>query len=398
MPDAREYEIVFEAAETAANAGEFPRAERLLRDGLRLQEEALGPSHPDLASTMNNLAVVCESLGQLDEAERLYRRATSVARAARPADDPLVTTSVANLRDFCAAHGREFEPAVTSRAVPSGPVTPAAPVVAATPPPPALVAARTSAAPTPAATRQSPRPHTPAHPAIATPSTPPRPAMPVPRVGSAAVGASISSSTLALIALVAVVAIAAWMWLGRDAPTDAVHRTASATAQPTADAPATSTPAPAPNAEGTATPAPAPAVPPSPAAVPTRESAAPSPAAPAPATSPSATTGGVRVVVANVCSSLDTSGGAWRCREVDGTAAPGRFAFYTRIASPRGARIRHRWSIDGRVRQDVALNVGASPTEGYRTFSRQTVTPGHWTVALVGADGAVLREAAFDVR
>jgi hypothetical protein len=120
-------------------------------------------------------------------------------------------------------------------------------------------------------------------------------------------------------------------------------------------------------------------------------SAVPDGASPAPS-------GGLRVVTADVCTSLETSGGPWRCRAVDGTAAPGRFAFYTRIASPRGARIRHRWSFEGRVRQDVALTVGANATEGYRTFSRQTVIPGRWTVSLLGTDGVVLREVAFEVR
>ena len=39
---------------------------------------------------------------------------------------------------------------------------------------------------------------------------------------------------------------------------------------------------------------------------------------------------------------------------------------------------------DGRVRQTVALSVAASPTSGYRTFSRQSVSRGAWTVAVVG--------------
>ena len=50
------------------------------------------------------------------------------------------------------------------------------------------------------------------------------------------------------------------------------------------------------------------------------------------------------------------------------------------------------------MRQSVRLSVAASPTEGYRTFSRQTVTPGAWSVAVLDADGVVLQELRFEVR
>ena len=109
MPDAREYGLVVADAEQAARGGDYPRADVLLREALRLQESTLGSQHPDLASTLNNLAVVCETLGRLDDAEQFYRRAFAVASWSRPPADPLVVTSRENLKDFCAAHGRSFE-------------------------------------------------------------------------------------------------------------------------------------------------------------------------------------------------------------------------------------------------------------------------------------------------
>ena len=63
------------AAEEAAAAGNYPSAESLLREAARLQENSLGPLHPDLANTLNNLGVVCEITGKTVDAEQFFRRA-----------------------------------------------------------------------------------------------------------------------------------------------------------------------------------------------------------------------------------------------------------------------------------------------------------------------------------
>ena len=100
---------LFDAAEQAALSGDFAAAARLLGEAARAQEAALGPDHLDLANTLNNLAVAHERCGQLDAAEREYRRAHAIAARTRPADDPLVTTSAQNLREFCEANGRPVD-------------------------------------------------------------------------------------------------------------------------------------------------------------------------------------------------------------------------------------------------------------------------------------------------
>src|SRR5688572_8934019 len=71
--------LIIEAAQQAATAADFVEAERLLREAAALQEARLGSLHPDLASTLNNLALVCERTNKIDEAERLYRRARAIA-------------------------------------------------------------------------------------------------------------------------------------------------------------------------------------------------------------------------------------------------------------------------------------------------------------------------------
>ncbi|MEO5823423.1 MAG: DUF2914 domain-containing protein [Vicinamibacteraceae bacterium] len=109
MSDPVSLASLFDAAEQAAVGGDFAAAARLLADAARAQEAALGPDHLDLANTLNNLAVAHERSGQLDAAEREFRRAHAIAAQALPANDPLVTTSAENLRDFCEANGRPLD-------------------------------------------------------------------------------------------------------------------------------------------------------------------------------------------------------------------------------------------------------------------------------------------------
>lgn len=396
MPDAREYPSVLADAEAAAKRGDFVTAEAWLREGLPLQEAALGAAHPDVASSLNNLAVICESTGRLDEAERLFRRAYDVASAAaaeaRPGSEKILATSRENLRDFCVEHGRDFDDhgdAAWGLRDPT-PASSAAPPRPARPPATAM---------TPQAAGSAP----PAGPPTATP------APPAPRAAAAL------PQAIAVVAAAVLAATLGWRWLRADDAGARAPASSGVTAAP-ASAPVDERPAPAPPE---APPSPLAAVEAPSAGVPEQAAPATAPlAAPAPETTPpagvppaaegplsagagaAAAPGGdaPRVMTADLCASLETGGRVWRCAPVDTPAAPGRLSFVTRIASPRGARLQHRWSREGDVRQSVRLSVAASPTEGYRTFSRQTVTPGAWSVAVLDADGVVLQELRFEVR
>ena len=107
MWEAREPVSIIHAAELAAEARNYTAAETLLREAARLQEASLGPRHPDLANTLNNLGIVCEMTDQPDEAEQYFRRAVSIARTSLAPDHPFVATSQKNLRDFCEARGKK---------------------------------------------------------------------------------------------------------------------------------------------------------------------------------------------------------------------------------------------------------------------------------------------------
>jgi hypothetical protein len=130
MPEPREVRSIIEDAEQAAAAGDYASAEELLRAAAALQEQTLGPNHPDLANTLNNLGVVCEITDNPIDAEHYFRRAYTVATATLAPDHPFIATSRTNLHDFCAARGRpvELPPSPPSVAVWLEAPVPAAPL------------------------------------------------------------------------------------------------------------------------------------------------------------------------------------------------------------------------------------------------------------------------------
>jgi hypothetical protein len=336
MPDTRELSSILSAAETAAAAGDFSAAAAALRQALDVQEATLGPSHPDLADTLNNLGVASERAKQLDEAERYYRRALAVATAAFPADHPFVATSLANLREFCDANGRPFEPPAAPPPKPQ-PVQPAPPKLER---PPARVAAP---APVPA-------------PGGTLHDAPARSLNPI------AVGGAI------LIVIAIVVGFA-------------LRGGSESTAPPP--------------------PSPSPASPPPPAAPPPPAQAqgrAPAPASGRAATSPAP--GQPSLVNARLCRRLVTDEGTWNCEPAVSPVSPGSLTFLTRIRSARNTTVQHRWYRGQDLVRSASLEITASPTEGYRTYSRFVVTAGNaeWRIELRASDGTLLHEERFVVR
>jgi hypothetical protein len=104
------------------------------------------------------------------------------------------------------------------------------------------------------------------------------------------------------------------------------------------------------------------------------------------------------LATAQVCRTLATGGPNWQCDQAGDPVSRGRIMLYTRVRSPRDAVVVHRWYRRDALRQSVKLPIRASATEGYRTFSRQTVDAGDWRVEVTSAQGDVLYEQRFTVR
>jgi hypothetical protein len=436
MSHAASLTSLFEAAEQAAVAGDFASAARWLADAARAQQAMLGPDHPDLANTLNNLAVAHERSGRLDDAEREYRRAHAIAARALPPDDPLVATAALTLREFCEANGRPLDlPALRLAstteddaaativrprpAAPTarGPVEPLAITFATDPPPrpapgpPPAPASKPSAGPTPSASAPPSRPQPPAAqtpPSSSRPSQPERGANPA-RVAAptapaqstarpATTDAAPSRPALPHVSLPMWIAIGAfvglvlWLLAGRGPadPQGDPSTTPSAPASPEGAAPASPTPAPSSSAR--------PAAAPRTSASDGPGAGSPAPAAPSAPASASASTSadGITVGDAELCTSLASN---YRCTAASGTVRPGPLVFYTRLIADRNTSVVHRWYRDGQVRQSVRLEVPARP-QGYRTYSRTTVTAsdGEWRVELRTRDGQLLHTERFTVR
>ena len=380
MPEPRDVQSVLDDAERAATAGDYITAEALLCDAAALQEASLGPFHPDLANTLNNLGVVYETLDRPSDAERCYRRAHAIAITSLEPDHPFVATSEKNLRDYCSARGIAFDPPTPLPAVEPTP----APLQTVAPPPAPLP----TVAPIPATVEATPQ-QQPVQRPVET-FVPPPPPIPVPsasrRPGMAIAGV-----------LGVVVLIAAGLWIANrngESP-GTVESVQNAAPSQTAE-PSQSTAPPA-QAESTAP------VRESPVATPTRVP----PPTPTSSTSerPSESTGIARgtalsgqltVDAATLCRNFSTRD--WRCSPARSPIDSGQVFFYTRIKSSTPMTVEHRWYRDEHLHRVAALRIQANEQRGFRSYSGTAVKQGNWRVELRTRDGSVLAEQKFVVR
>ena len=383
MWEAREHGPVIQAAERAAEAGNYTSAEKLLREAARLQEASLGPRHPDLANTLNNLGIVCEMTSKPDDAEQYFRRAVSIARTSLAADHPFVATSQKNLRDFCEARGKAVEPPAPEPEVePPAPVV-EAPVVEVPAPVVELQASEATATPDP---EPEPEP-------AAAPATDPARQSPIdpdpedPEATSKKFFYRIALGALGPIAMLMVILAAGLPRLGAPELTVPSREVAI-------DPPRTITPPPiTPPSE----PSPVDASP-APEKPQTTNAATKSSRAADEATTSDVTAAPARPVVvrAGLCGELDD----WSCDPADRPVPPGPLFFYTQIKSPIATTIQHRWYQDNHLRQAVELRVEANRTAGYRTYSRNLMkseSAGDWRVEVRSQEGSLLHEERFTV-
>src|SRR5208337_478060 len=86
-------------------AGDYAAAEPLMRRALAIDEKALGPDHPAVATELNNLAGLLEARGDYAGAEPLYRRALAINEKALGPDHPNVAIRLNNLAGLLEAKG-----------------------------------------------------------------------------------------------------------------------------------------------------------------------------------------------------------------------------------------------------------------------------------------------------
>jgi tetratricopeptide (TPR) repeat protein len=92
--------------------GNYAFAEPWYRDCVKVAKERLGLEHPDVATSLNNLAGLYYSQGRYDEAEPLYRSALEMYERLLGEEHSLVATSLNNLAGLYSLQGKyeEAEP------------------------------------------------------------------------------------------------------------------------------------------------------------------------------------------------------------------------------------------------------------------------------------------------
>jgi tetratricopeptide (TPR) repeat protein len=75
----------------------YAEAERLLQRVLRIREQVLGPEHPDVARTLNNLALIYQMQSRYAEAEQLLQRALPILERVLGPDQPSVANALNTL-------------------------------------------------------------------------------------------------------------------------------------------------------------------------------------------------------------------------------------------------------------------------------------------------------------
>ncbi len=88
------------------DAGDYRDAEGPYTQALALRENALGPEHPDVAESLNNLAELYRAQGRYAEAELLYERALAIDEKALGPEHPALATDLNNLAGLYHAQGR----------------------------------------------------------------------------------------------------------------------------------------------------------------------------------------------------------------------------------------------------------------------------------------------------
>jgi tetratricopeptide (TPR) repeat protein len=96
-------------AELYRSQGRYSEAEPLYQEALALRKQLLGEAHPDVANSLNNLALLYKSQGRYSKAEPLYQEALALRKQLLGEAHPDVASSLNNLAALYRSQGRYSE-------------------------------------------------------------------------------------------------------------------------------------------------------------------------------------------------------------------------------------------------------------------------------------------------
>ncbi|MCS6785458.1 MAG: tetratricopeptide repeat protein, partial [Thiobacillaceae bacterium] len=104
-----EWETLNQEVMELYRAGHYDRAVVVARKALQVAEQNVGREHPDVATSLNNLAALYRAQGAYTQAEPLIKRALAIQEKALGREHPDVATSLENLADLYRATKRETQ-------------------------------------------------------------------------------------------------------------------------------------------------------------------------------------------------------------------------------------------------------------------------------------------------
>ncbi|MGH8604385.1 MAG: tetratricopeptide repeat-containing protein [Gammaproteobacteria bacterium] len=104
-----EWDILNQEVMELYRTGKYERAVVVAKKALQVAEKALGPDHPTVAASLNNLAALYDAQGQYAQAEPFYKRSLAIAEKALGPDHPDVATSLENMAALYRATKRDGE-------------------------------------------------------------------------------------------------------------------------------------------------------------------------------------------------------------------------------------------------------------------------------------------------
>ena len=87
----------------------FDQAEAILKRELQVREKAVGPNDPDIVSTLDRLALLCQKESRYPEGEALLKRALAIRENAFGANNVKVAESMQDLADLYHVQKRDAE-------------------------------------------------------------------------------------------------------------------------------------------------------------------------------------------------------------------------------------------------------------------------------------------------
>jgi tetratricopeptide (TPR) repeat protein len=85
--------------------GHYDQAKPLFERSLAIDEKVYGPDHPDVATDLNNLASLHRTQGNYDQAKPLYERSLAILEKVHGKEHPHVATSLNNLAELHRTQG-----------------------------------------------------------------------------------------------------------------------------------------------------------------------------------------------------------------------------------------------------------------------------------------------------